>query len=1312
MAGVAVVILSVVPGASVARSDGAVETMASALRAFEEAEKISPQQYQGEWSDHELSYSIWMTPKDAGRRDAEADHRAAKALVEQGCDQLGLAAGALSYLSDAERIALSSDIRRLGDLAAVAFCSPGALRKQIALLPNGPTSEDRWRRLKAIASYEDSLPGGTPDERAAQLGPLELVRDQIATQEAAAIRQRSGGDPVAAADGLMNLASVLPAVAKGPGKISLYREAAGIYLNRLGPADFKTINAKSRLRDQLSLLNDPAFQPESEALEAELTSVSTPEQEPDPTLTDKRTNFRSRGATVMLLRNAGALEDAFSVAQARVRQAKQLFGPVDDDTALALNELAIIELDRGDYAAAEQTLLSADAALRFDMQSMDIRGQRDFDRANLSGAINGNLAGALWKIGRLEEAEAAARRSVLVRVRLDQLLASSDRGFAETTTGPGAAGLSQIPDGAPLGSSVPSLVMLGHILSEQGKDTEAAAIFERVIRRTTDPDYSETGAGVQARAGLAAVLFRQGAFTAAEGLYRRALAYLDRHLDPYNPPPAAAGSAASSNDGKRQSTKRSGKSGAFPARQSSDAIPDDFAALQAAIADDSTPWTAVSVEDDNARMAAAPGEAGGEDDPRMAELMAGLGRVLAAQGRLDEAAPLFRRAARSLAWSWCPVAVERREMMDWTVQSGDCQGHPDLTAVVADRGRFLGEVLGRPRASARALALASDMAVGRTRDRYSLHDGARREFDRFRWVHGAFVSAAWSARGDVGPQIVRACSGKAAPVPVDASEDALDRDQTPELLGCMAFEKAQWSQLSAGGAALQSISVRTARADDALGRLEAERRLSMDRLNYLQKRRAEIAAEGASTDGIDKEIADWSRRLYAASASIDARFPDYARLSAPQALTLDQTRALLGPNEAALQVLVVDDAAYVFLVDADGLEWRRAPGFGRPAMDEAVKDLRGGLEAPGYEGGPAGASAFDRKAAYRLYQALFAPFEPRLKSRSRLFIVTNGALTGLPLGVLVTRPPEGDDRSLEALRDTAWFADRQQLVSLPSLASLAALRCTGKVCSPVRKAQAGSASSTAGPEFFGVGAPVLDGPASASDGGRGRFLSIQQAFNGQFADVSALRQLPPLPGAQVELELVAEQFAVDGADAAVLLTGAEATEARLRDPDGALPELQSARYVSFATHGLLAGEGGRYAEPGLVLTPPASASEMDDGLLTASEVAGLTLSAQFVVLSACNTAGRDGVADASGLGGLAPAFFYAGARSLLVSHWSVSDTATATLMRSVFGNLQGGERRAEAFGDAVRALRNDVNHPQFAHPAFWGAFTFVGEPMS
>ena len=113
-------------------------------------------------------------------------------------------------------------------------------------------------------------------------------------------------------------------------------------------------------------------------------------------------------------------------------------------------------------------------------------------------------------------------------------------------------------------------------------------------------------------------------------------------------------------------------------------------------------------------------------------------------------------------------------------------------------------------------------------------------------------------------------------------------------------------------------------------------------------------------------------------------------------------------------------------------------------------------------------------------------------------------------------------------------------------------------------------------------------------------------------------------------------------------------------------KLDDYRIVYFATHGLVAGDLQEFtkakAEPALAFTIPEKPSDLDDGLLQASEVAELKLDADWVVLSACNTASSDGVG-AEPLSGLARAFIYAGGKSLVVSNW---DVLLAAMMAETF----------------------------------------------
>jgi hypothetical protein len=228
---------------------------------------------------------------------------------------------------------------------------------------------------------------------------------------------------------------------------------------------------------------------------------------------------------------------------------------------------------------------------------------------------------------------------------------------------------------------------------------------------------------------------------------------------------------------------------------------------------------------------------------------------------------------------------------------------------------------------------------------------------------------------------------------------------------------------------------------------------------------------------------------------------------------------------------------------------------------------------------------------------------------------------------------------------------------LPSVISLSALRKLAK-------------GSRAPDLFIGFGDPILRGnlscgkpslPASCPRCSRpdrpARWLALRsdrhavasshadtgahtELVHGNLADVEVLRAQCPLPETSFELKCVAQSLGVPESQIQVQEKATEIAVKKAR--------LERYQIVHFAAHGLLAGETkqvtGSLAEPALVLTPPATPTEADDGLLTVSEIAQLKLNADWVVLSARNTAGAGDTTSGEALSGLARAFFYAGAR--------------------------------------------------------------------
>jgi CHAT domain-containing protein len=109
-----------------------------------------------------------------------------------------------------------------------------------------------------------------------------------------------------------------------------------------------------------------------------------------------------------------------------------------------------------------------------------------------------------------------------------------------------------------------------------------------------------------------------------------------------------------------------------------------------------------------------------------------------------------------------------------------------------------------------------------------------------------------------------------------------------------------------------------------------------------------------------------------------------------------------------------------------------------------------------------------------------------------------------------------------------------------------------------------------------------------------------------------------------------------------------------------------------------------------------------------SEVLGLKLNADWVVLSACNTASGDGKNEEA-VSGLGRAFFFAGSRRLLVSYWPVETVSARLLTTELFKRqtLQAEESKAEALRHSMLQLM--ASSKEYSHPAFWAPFGLVGD---
>jgi CHAT domain-containing protein/tetratricopeptide (TPR) repeat protein len=188
--------------------------------------------------------------------------------------------------------------------------------------------------------------------------------------------------------------------------------------------------------------------------------------------------------------------------------------------------------------------------------------------------------------------------------------------------------------------------------------------------------------------------------------------------------------------------------------------------------------------------------------------------------------------------------------------------------------------------------------------------------------------------------------------------------------------------------------------------------------------------------------------------------------------------------------------------------------------------------------------------------------------------------------------------------------------------------------------------------------------------------------------------LGDLPGAEAEAQWVAERVG------SPLVRGVAATEAEIK------LRLPNASLVHMATHGYAYSSEARAPDSFIALAPTPG----EDGLLTVAEVLNAvpSLSAELVVLSACQT-GLGNLKHAEGTVGLQRAFLAKGARSVLVSLWSVSDEATELLMKGFYRHWLGGSTKAEALRRAQMEVRGAPGS-RFHSPIFWAAFQLVGAP--
>ncbi|WP_171817321.1 CHAT domain-containing protein [Sulfuritalea hydrogenivorans] len=450
------------------------------------------------------------------------------------------------------------------------------------------------------------------------------------------------------------------------------------------------------------------------------------------------------------------------------------------------------------------------------------------------------------------------------------------------------------------------------------------------------------------------------------------------------------------------------------------------------------------------------------------------------------------------------------------------------------------------------------------------------------------------------------------------------------------------------------------------------------------------------------------------------RFPDYADLIAPKPTTISQAQAALAADEALISIYVGAERSYVWAVPKTG----RA-AFAEVTLTDAdaarqVAHLRKALDVGevAFEDMP----RFDLAQSHELYRKLLQPVETGWREAKNLIVVPHKALGQLPFALLTTAPAvTTPTASLFAeYRQAPWLIRRAAVTQLPSVSTLLALR----------RMPAPKPGRT---EFIGFGDPLFSTKMAlaANDGTttrrRLRNLGIGSVVAAPMATVAdalvamptvavansaGLAQLARLPDTAEEIISIAHVLKADAANDVFL--GRVASEKNVKSG-----QLDNRRIVMFATHGLVPGDLNGLTQPALALSAPeVTGNASEDGLLTMEEVLGLKLNADWVVLSACNTAAGEG-AGSEAVSGLGKAFFFAGARTLLVSNWPVETVSARLLTTKLFEHQSANPTatRAEALRATMlnlmdKAVPSDTLGSKgytYAHPMFWAPFSLVGD---
>jgi len=441
---------------------------------------------------------------------------------------------------------------------------------------------------------------------------------------------------------------------------------------------------------------------------------------------------------------------------------------------------------------------------------------------------------------------------------------------------------------------------------------------------------------------------------------------------------------------------------------------------------------------------------------------------------------------------------------------------------------------------------------------------------------------------------------------------------------------------------------------------------------------------------LEPQVKDMKAKLAAHVDTLRNQYPLFAATRYPQPMDLSQTA--VRDDEWVLEYDVTDSGVLIYLTKAKTLVKGLFKPVTKKDLEELVRKVREPLEVvPGKDKVSDKLKTFDLVAAKRLSDLLLSDILPDLPKGVPVIIVPDDCLGIVPFEMLVLNSG-GEiktDRQVPYTSGVELLGDRNPVSYYQSISALTLARTLGK-----QKKTQDKLLVIADPVFQMKDARVQErGSRTKLTGVEARLYEDLMATveDGKVGGLSFYRL--PLTGP------LAENLNTAFKGSCTLYTGLKANKQTFMNE--VVPTLGDYSKVVFATHGYFGKGLPGINEPVLVFTlvPPGT-----DGYLRMSEVMGLKMNADMVALTACQS-GLGKELSGEGVMGMGRAFQFAGAKSVLMSLWSVAESSSVNLVESFFRHIKEGKGKLEA----LKLAREEIRKQGYDHPFFWAAFILVGE---